>query len=307
MGIWALAERQHGVVARAQLLDLGMHPDAVKHRIATGRLHPVHRGVYAVGRPQLSRRGHWMAAILACGAAAVLSHGSAAALWSIEDLRASPIHVSAPTDRRRPGIVIHRRGVLGATERTERDRIPVTTPVCTLIDCAAHSTAARIQRAIGEADKLDLVDPETLRAALDTVPPRPGVGILRAILDRETFALTDSRLESRFLAIARAAGLPLPETRLRPNGHRVDFLWAGLGLIVETDGLRYHRTPGQQAVDRRRDQEHAVAGLTTLRFTHAQGRHEPAYVAATLQAVAGRLAAQPSQPSQPSHPPVSPL
>jgi len=112
---------------------------------------------------------------------------------------------------------------------------------------------------------------------------------LRELLDRRTFVLTDSELERRFLPIALAAGLPVPQTGRRVNGFKVDFYWPDLGLVVETDGLRYHRTPAQQARDRLRDQAHTAAGLTCLRFTHAQVRFDPDHVRATLTAVTRRL------------------
>jgi very-short-patch-repair endonuclease len=163
----------------------------------------------------------------------------------------------------------------------------VTDPVSTLIDLAACVSHGQLERAINEADRLDLVDPEALRAAIDPLPRRPGLARLRGLLDRQTF--TDSGLERRFLRLVRSAGLPEPKTQTWVNGFRVDFYWAHLGLVVETDGLRYHRTPGQQATDRRRDQAHAAAGLTTLRFAEGQVRFEPDQVQATLAAVAERL------------------
>ena len=257
-----------------------------------GRLHPVWRGVFAVGRPQLSMYGHWMAAVLSCGPEAVLSHGSAAALWEIGSERRPGIEVSVPARvaRRRPGIVVHRRAALGADDLTQRHGIPVTSPVCTLIDLAGRLDKGHLEAAINEADKLDLTDPEALRAALDgVIARRPGIAALRRTLDGRTFALTDSELERRFLPMARRAGLPGPQTGRRLNGFRVDFYWPDLGLVVETDGLRYHRTPAQQTRDRLRDQAHATAGLTTLRFTHAQIAHDARHVRATLAAVAGRL------------------
>jgi very-short-patch-repair endonuclease len=137
-----------------------------------------------------------------------------------------------------------------------------------------------------------LVDPETLREALDRFPRRPGVGVLRKRLDRRTFTMTDTRLERRFLPIARTVGLPKPLTQRWVNGFRVDFYWPELGLVVETDGLTYHRTPAQQAKDLVRDHTHAVAELTPLRFTRAQIRFEPDHVEATLAAVARRLRKQ---------------
>lgn len=139
---------------------------------------------------------------------------------------------------------------------------------------------------MNEADKLDLVDPESLRAALRGRRGQRGVARLRALLDRHTLRLTDSELERRFLRLVRDAGLPMPRTQAVVCGHRVDFLWPQLKLVVEADGLRYRRTPAQQAKDRRRDQALTAAGLTVLRFSHADVRHEPRRVAEVLAAVA---------------------
>jgi very-short-patch-repair endonuclease len=233
-----------------------------------------------------------MAAVLACGSNAVLSHHTAAVLWQIVPLRhGGPTHLSVPLSvrRGRTGIVVHRRAALGAEEVTHRLGIPVTTVVTTLVDLAAIVALDRLEAAVNEADKLDLIDPERLRAELEEMPARPGRATLRQTLDRRTFTLTDSELERRFLPLARRAGLPRPDTQARVNGFRVDFSWPDLGLVVETDGLRYHRTPGQQTRDRIRDQAHAAAGLTPLRFTHAQVRFEPAEVQRTLTAVRERL------------------
>jgi very-short-patch-repair endonuclease len=248
-------------------------------------------GVYAVGRPQLTGHGRLMAAVLSCGPGAALSHGSAAALWEIRPSVQHRIDVSVPTSsgRCRRGIYVHRRPGQAAADVTRHHGIPVTTPICTLIDLAARLDHEALEAAVNEADKLDLVDPETLRASLANVGRRPGVRALRELLDSRTFALTDSQLERHFLRVAREAGLPKPLTGQRVNGFKVDFFWPRLGLVVETDGLRYHRTPAQQAKDRLRDQAHAAAGLTPLRFTHAQVRFEPREVRATLAAVATRL------------------
>ena len=165
----------------------------------------------------------------------------------------------------------------------------MTTVPRTLLDLATTLRRDRLEAAINEADKLDLIDPSSLRAALDDYSGRPGVSALRSVLDRQLFRLTDSDLERRFLAIVRRTELPLPETGQQLNGFKVDFHWPDLGLVVETDGLRYHRTPGQQARDRLRDQAHTAAALTTLRFTHAQVRYEPRHVQSTLVKVATRL------------------
>jgi very-short-patch-repair endonuclease len=269
------------VVTRAQLLDLGFSDDAIRHRLAEGRLHPKWRGVYAVGRPELTREGLWMAATLTCNG--VLSHSTAAALWQLRHDHGR-IEITIPPERksRRAGIVVHRKHA----EATTLQGIPVTSLVQTFVDISTTLTDDQLEAAIREADTRDLITPDKLRAALDG---RRTAARLRKILDRRTFVLTDSALERRFLPIARRAGLPRPQTRTRVNGFKVDFYWSDLGLVVETDGLRYHRTAAQQATDRRRDQAHAAAGLTPLRFTHAQVAYEPAHVRATLAAVAAHL------------------
>jgi Transcriptional regulator, AbiEi antitoxin/Protein of unknown function (DUF559) len=287
---WRLARRQHGVISREQLLALGFGPQAIKHRVKSGRLHPRWRGVYAVGRPDLAPRAIWMAAVLTCGPRAALSHSSAAALWRIRPLddRRIEVTLGGTGSRRRPGIVVHR----AERDVVRLDAIPVTTPACTLVDLATQLGQDALEAAVNEADKRDLIDPESLRRELDHLAGRHGVARLRALLDRRTFSLTDSELERRFPPLVRAVGLPVPMTGVRLNGYKVDFYWPDLGLVVETDGLRYHRTPTQQARDRLRDQTHAAAGLTPLRFTRAQVRFDPTHVQATLAAVAGRLGAR---------------
>jgi very-short-patch-repair endonuclease len=289
---WALVTRQHGVVARRQLLELGFSPKAIKCAVAARRLHPLLAGVYAVGRPGVTREGRWFAALLSCGREAVLSHGSAAALWGIGAYERAEIEVSVPagTVRRRPGIRAYRRAALHAGHVTRHLGIPITSPIQTLVDLAPRLSRSQAETAVNEADKLGLVSPDTLREALDAMAGKRGTRRLREILDRRTFRLTDSQLERLFLPLARRAGLAAPQTRRRLNGFRVDFYWPELGLVVETDGLRYHRTPAQQARDRLRDQAHTAAGMTPLRFTHEQVRYEAARVEAVLAAVAGRLA-----------------
>jgi very-short-patch-repair endonuclease len=281
-------------VARRQLLALGFRPDAIKHRVAKGRLYPAGRGVYAVGTPHLTRYGRWMAAVLSCGPDAALCDESAAALFEIRADRGAEIEVSVPAwaSRRPPGVVVHRRARRGPWEVTVHRGIPTTSPVCTLVDLARRLTRAQLEAAVNEADKRDLLDPESLRAALEKLAGRPGVAVLRELLDRRTFRLTDSELERRFLPIVRRVGLPPPATGENVNGFEVDFYWPEFDLVVETDGLRYHRTPAQQARDRLRDQTHLAAGTTPLRFTHDQVRFEPEHVERTLTSVASRLRAR---------------
>jgi very-short-patch-repair endonuclease len=289
--VWALVRAQHGVVARAQLAAMGFSRNAIHHRIATGRLHVIARGVYSVGRPTVSREGRWMAAVLCCGDGAVLSHGSAAALmgFGLEREGCMEVSVRSSAIRRHPGLRAHRRPRLRDADIGLYDRIPVTSPAQTLIDLAAEDDRITVERMVDEADRLDLISPPALRIELERHPGQRGVARLRTWLDRRTFRLTRSRLERLFLPLARDVGLPVPETKVWVNGFEVDFLWRELRLVVETDGLRHHRTPAQQSRDHRRDQAHAVAGFTSLRFTHEQVRYEPEHVRAVLGDVARRL------------------
>lgn len=289
---WGLARNQHGVVSSDQLREVGYTPQAIQYRIRSGRLHPLHRGVYAVGRPHVTDHGRWMAAVIACGAGVVLSHSSAAALWRIGPEERGVVELSLPSlsRRRRPGLRIHRRPTLQARDLTTEYGIPVTTPVQTLIDMTLRLERAGIERMINEADKYSLAHPPGIRRALEERTGEPGVAQLRQILDRRTFRLTKEELERLFLPLARKAGLPVPLTGQWVNDFEVDFYWPDLGLVVETDGLRYHRTPAEQARDRLRDQAHTAAGLTQLRFTHEQVRYEPEYVQRILAQTASRFA-----------------
>lgn len=286
-----LLQRRYPIVAIPELLELGLGRDAIRHWEATGRLHRIHQGVYAVGSPHLSRRASFLAAVLAVGSRGTLSHDSAAALWEIRpDRPALPIEVSVPPEvvRARPGLRVHRRR-LEPEDLTRRHGIPVTKPAIVLLDLAARLDEARLERAISEADRLDLIDPERLRKKIDIWSGRTGVRALRKTLDRHTFRLTRSDLERFFIPIAVRAGLPAPETQRIVTGVEVDFFWPALGLVVETDGLRYHRTPAQQARAHRRDQAHYAAGLTPLRFTHRQVAHERRWVEAVLREAARQL------------------
>jgi very-short-patch-repair endonuclease len=286
--VWDLARRQHGVVTRDQLVALGYGKEAILHRVRTGRLHPSWPGVYVVGRPEATREGRWMAAVLTCGPGAALSHTSAAGLWKIHPSpsRGWP-EVSIPAERRirpRARLRIHRRVDLAGSV-THRDRIPVTSISLTLVDLAPRLTERQLERAVNQADILGLIDPGSLRAKIEGTARRPGLVKLRRLLDTRSFRRTDSDLERRFLRLIRAAGLPIPLTQRSVCGHRVDFYWPELRLVVETDGLTYHRTPAQQARDRHRDQAIAAAGLIPLRFTHHDVVREPERVIETVSSV----------------------
>jgi very-short-patch-repair endonuclease len=196
------------------------------------------------------------------------------------------VTVPAVMSRRRSGVRVHRRH-LRERDRTDCDGIPVTSPALTLLDLASRLRPRQLEAAVNEADKLELIDPEKLLAELEGRRGATGVPTLRRVLDRETFACTDSELERCFLRVVRRAGMQKPKTQQRVGEFRVDFLWPDLGLVVETDGLRYHRTTGQQAKDRFRDQSLVAAGFTVLRFTHAQVRYDAEHVIRTLRAVLG--------------------
>jgi very-short-patch-repair endonuclease len=279
------------VITRHQLLAIGYTGRAIDVRIEDGRLHRVFAGVYAVGRPHLTRKGYFIAGVLACGNGAALSHQSAAELWEISRRRPGAMHVTIPAGRAvsRPGITVHRRA---SFEVTRRHGVPVTNPVCTLVDLATTLDDGELERAVNEAVNRDLTDPERLRRAVAAMRNRPGSRRLAALLDRDTYAVTDSRLEQRLLRVALDAGLPKPQTQQRLRAGRVDFYWPDLELVVEADSLRYHRTPAQQRADGLRDRRHAAGGFTPLRFTHWQIVHDPAHVGEILTGVAKRLARQ---------------
>lgn len=226
-----------------------------------------------------------MAAVLACGPGAALSHRSAAALWGFGREHEDYVDVSVRrgSEARLDGVRCHRRPSLPASAVATRRGIPVTRPVPTFLDLATVAGPKTIERAINEADKREVIDADALRKALDRHAGDPGVRPLRRILDEHTFRLSDDELERRFRPLAAAAGLPVPFTKQMVNGFEVDFFWPDLGLVVETDGWRYHRTPSTQTRDALRFQEHSAAGLTPLRFSHWQVKHEPGHVETILR------------------------
>jgi hypothetical protein len=278
---WRLAHRQYGVLARRQLLAIGFSPDAIKHRLRTGRLHRVRRGIYTVsGGLAPSREARWMATLLACGDGAFLTHLSAGSLYGVCEERPERIEVGVRHAHpiRQQDLRIRRRARVAREELGTLRGIPVTSPVQTMIDLATVQGPKTLLRSINEADARDVVDPERLRRALEDRPGEPGVPLLRSLLDRNTFVLSDEELERLFLPLALESGLSLPLTKEIVNGFEVDFYWPALKLVVETDGLRYHRTPSAQARDLRRDQAHTAAGYARLRFSHWQVAYEQDHV-----------------------------
>lgn len=227
----------------------------------------------------------------------MLSHRSAAEFWGIGYEEGGRIDVSIRRKSKiaRKGIKVRARPSLDGRSVLRRFGIPVTNPIQTLVDLATELQLLRLERCVNEADKADLVDPETLRRALDGYVGMPGVKTLRTMLDRHTFRLSDSDLEVLFRPLALAAALPLPLTKRWVLGYETDFFFPDRGLVVETDGLRYHRTPSQQARMARRDQTHTAAGLRVLRFTHWQIAHAPDEVTAVLRQIRPHLH-RPSDP-----------
>jgi hypothetical protein len=230
-----------------------------------------------------------MAAVLVCGDDAMLSHRSAAQLWGIGYEEGGRIDVTVRRRREihRAGLKVRMRPSLDASAVVHRSGIPVTHPVQTLIDVATELKPMRLERAVNEADKLDLVDPETLREALglEVYAGMPGVRTLRTMLDRHTFRLSDSDLEILFRPLALAAGFPLPLSKHWVLGYETDFFFPDHDLIVETDGLRYHRTAAQQSRAVKRDQKHVAAGFRVLRFTHWQIAHAADEVTGVLRRI----------------------
>lgn len=287
MRVATLAHRQHGIVARVQLLAMGLGSGAIDGRVAAGRLHPVHRGVYAVGHARLSEQARWLAAVLAAGPQAWLSHGSAAALWRILPSADGPVHltVASGSHRGRPGLAVHRSSTLGRHETTRRMDVPVTTPARTLVDVADGLPVRQLQRALGEAYALRIVDRSELANAIGAAGRRRGAHRLATLLDEHdlAFTLTRSALEERFLDLCAGANLPMPRVNAEVEGLVVDFLWPVRGLIAETDGRRYHGHDVAFERDRLRDQRLLAAGYRVVRFTYRQVVRTPESVVATLR------------------------
>jgi very-short-patch-repair endonuclease len=280
-----LAARQYGVVSRAQLRECGLADSAITARVAGGRLHRVHHGVYAVGHAVLGVRGRWMAAVLAAGPNAVLSHAAAGALWELRASAAVIIDVTVPGlgSRKRPGLRIHRaRDLTGQT--TTYEGIRVTTPERTILDLAATLQRRPIERLLDQAENARMTDGPSLEAVARAHTGHRGASRLLNALDAHTpgTTLRKSDLEELFLTLCRAHGLPKPHVNARVVGPEVDFVFAEQRLLVETDSWSWHRSREAFERDRERDALHARAGYRTLRFTHHQLTTEPQAVADTL-------------------------
>jgi predicted transcriptional regulator of viral defense system len=288
-----LAERQHGVVTRRQLLKLGITPRTVDYRIEHARLHPVHHGVYAVGHPGLTAHGRWTAAVLAHGPTAVLSHRSAASLWGVLRSVRTIIEVTAPRRWSRLGVKLH-RSCLRGDEVTVKDGIPVTSVPRTLFDLARVLRPQALERAIGQAEALRLTDPLSLPDLLERHRGCRGAATLRAVLadGRTEPTVTRSDLEDLFLTFLDAHGLPRPQVNVgieaRGRWMECDFVWRTHRLIVELDGRETHNTGAAFERDRARDRALQVSGWRVVRITWRQLHADGDRIAADLRDLLGR-------------------
>jgi very-short-patch-repair endonuclease len=287
---------RHHVVTLAQLRSLGLSARAVRHRAASGRLRRLHHGVYATEAP--SRESRWLAAVLACGPGAALSHRSAAALWGLYDRVPMTIDVTVRTraGRSRQGLTVHRGGTLATSEVTTRDRIPCTTLARTLLDFAAVVDRRTLERAIDRAEMLRIFDLSTIHAALDSHLGRRGTRALRTALAAYAEpAVTRSAAEEHFVALVHDAGLPRPRVNVPialddGTTYEADFLWRDARLIVEVDGRTYHARRAAFEHDRRRDRRLALAGFETRRYAARELLSDPASVQAEMGAFLRRRA-----------------
>ena len=287
-GVAQVARRQHGVISRAQLEGLGIDRGAIAWRLRRGRLHSVHRGVYAVGHSRLTFHGRLWAAVLACGGvrAGVLSHRSAAAVWELLPVAAGRVDVTTlRTCHSTAAIRVHRSRTLDPLDDVvHRDGLPLTTPMRTLVDLQDVATPGQLDRATHQAERLRLLD----TAKLTTAVPGRHSRRLRSTLDdlaRTGPILIRSTLERRFLELVADVGLPRPLVNTRVLGIEVDFFWPAQRLIVETDGRETHLTVHAFEEDRRRDAALQAAGFRVVRFTWRRVLSEPGAVAATLESL----------------------
>jgi very-short-patch-repair endonuclease len=282
----ALAGRQYGVVSRAQLTELGIGRGAIGRRLEAGRLHPIHRGVYAVGHRALRREGAWMAAVLVADGA-VLSHRSAAALWGIWPGEQARVDVTARQALRlRPRLRFH-RARLPPDEVTTHRGIRVTTPTRTLLDLAAVVRYHHLARAATEAEIQRLGSPTSLPDLVARYPRRPGSPAIQQLLAQREIGrnVTKRELELRFLAFVDEHALPRPRINARVEDMEVDCLWPHRRLIAELDGFATHGTRAAFENDRSRDRRLQLAGYRVIRITWRQLEHDRTSLARQVRAL----------------------
>lgn len=287
-----IAARQHGVISRAQLIDLGMPVSRIDHRVRADRLVRIHQGVYRVG-PISTARTHLMAATLACGSGVVVSYRTAGHLYGCLPRDADRVEVTIAGRRigSRPGIRIHRVREFRAGDTAVRDGIPTTSVARTLLDLASVLAERELEAALSEALALKIVDRAAIQRVLAGRDRMPGAARLRALISGHEPARTRSRAEERLLALVRKAALPDPAVNVRVAGFEVDFHWRAERLVVEVDGHAFHATPRKFESDRRRDAALIAGGLRVMRVTWQQLEREPERV---LAAVVRALAATPA-------------
>lgn len=281
-----LAARQHGVVTLFQLLAAGLSRKQIELRVAHGRLHRVYRGVYAVGHPGLSREGRWMAALLAVGEGAVLSHLCAAALWKLRELRTDFVTVISPKQRRPKGPVrVHECRNLDPRDVTRRQGIPVTTVPRLFVDLSDILTPHQLANVMHEADFRNLFSVTATREALARANGRHNLHVVEAALELNASgsAGTKSGNEDAFLRLVESAGIAVPLVNTHVLGEEVDFLWTDRGLNAEVDGP-HHRRQRTKLQDERRDAKLRAAGYDIVRFTDADVDERPEYVTGVLRA-----------------------
>lgn len=285
-----LAERQHGVVTRAQLLGLGLSPAAVGRRLRGGRLRSLHRGVY-LAAPAPYSASQEMAAVLAGGPQALLSHGSAAAAWELVEENAGPVEVMVPGEsrRRRPGVRVHRTTGVQPDERAQWNGIPTTTPGRTVVDLAARVGSRELEGMLARGERQGLDVETEVKRLVERYRHRPGIGMLRALLgSRDRPVFTRSEAESRFLALLREAGLPKPQVNVSLGPYEIDFLWRGRGVAVEVDGFRFHSSRARFEGDRRKDAWLLARGIKVIRLSWRQLTDEGLATAVQVGQALGR-------------------
>lgn len=277
--IAAISAGQHGLITRRQLLDAGLTHDAIKHRVAMGRLHRIYRGAYAVGHPSLTPLGDLRAATLAYGERALITHRAATVLWEFTEQREGDdidVTVVGVQRRERQGTKLHYVGSLAKADTLRRHGIPVTGPARTLVDFAEQATTAQLERALNEARVRQRVSDRSLEGAIERAGWHRGASRLARLLEQERGpGITRKEMERRFLQLIRRARLPLPETNANVLGKERDFFWPEHNLVVETDGWETHSTRAAFESDRHRDAELTANGYRVLRFTWRQITKEP--------------------------------
>jgi hypothetical protein len=281
----ALAVAQHGVISLPQLVELGLSASGARNWVQRGRLHRVHRGVYSVGTPLLGANGKRMAAVLACGPHAVLSHRAAAGLWALRPDNRERIDVTVPcqTGRKRKGIQTH-QCIFHPADVTTEDGIPVTTVARTLLDLADVLPQRGVERAVDQAERLRLFDLRAVDDVLSHANGRRGAARLVAAIAAEP-AFTRSYLEELFLAICRSAGVPHPESNYQTLGVEIDFCWPERQLAAEVDSWTDHHTRRALTRDASKARVLTLAGWRVVRFTYDEVAYRPAGVAADLRAL----------------------